>query len=321
MTRHRPHLTIPFLALLLAACGAHARFEIIRPALFDASPYGNTYTVAPVGGVDARAAYRVQSSLEQRIVHSLNPSIRLLVAGGGVIVGADVVDHSYREDLTNRADTCYRSESYRDAYGRVQTRSVPYTCYHYTRTGYAHSAIRFTLTIASTGQVIFDRTYEGSDSVSTSAINAAPPGIDSDRMLFALVDGAVDDFARVILPWRDTVEVAFTDCGGGEGCDEAFRAIQQNDLRTAEAIYTRILGPYDDATAVPSGEDAEIVAETLFNRGVVRAYTGSFELGIADIQRALSIQPNHDDWRAELAQIEALAAEQDQLRQQIEGSH
>jgi tetratricopeptide (TPR) repeat protein len=171
----------------------------------------------------------------------------------------------------------------------------------------------------ASGGLIYDRVYEGTDSASTSELNRAPLPIDGNAMLLALVDRAVNNFARVILPWPDSVEVEFTDCGGGEGCDEAFRALQRNDLQTAEAIYTRILGPYENVSTVPDEEDAEIVAETLFNRGVVRAYTGSYELGIADIQRALAIQPNHDDWRVELARIEALAAEQDQLRQQIEG--
>lgn len=306
-------------ALAGAGCGGpRARFEIVRPALLDASPYGNTFSVAPVTGVDARAAAYVQAQLERRIAASLNPSIRLLPTGGGVVVGAQVLAHDYREEVVPSTGTCYRNESYRAANGRTETRQIPYTCTRFTRNGYARSEIRFTIMLAS-GGLIYDRVYEGTDSASTSELNRAPLPIDGNAMLLALVDRAVNNFARVILPWPDSVEVEFTDCGGGEGCDEAFRALQRNDLQTAEAIYTRILGPYENVSTVPDEEDAEIVAETLFNRGVVRAYTGSYELGIADIQRALAIQPNHDDWRVELARIEALAAEQDQLRQQIEG--
>jgi hypothetical protein len=306
--------------LALSACGARARFEIVRPALLDASPFGNTFTVQPIGGVDPGAAYRIQALLEQRIAASLNPSIRLLPGGGGVIVGGVVLDHSYSESISTARATCYRNETYYDANGRQQTRSVPYDCVTTTRTGVAHSAIRFSVQIASTGQLIVDRIYEDSRQDSTSATNGMPAGINAGYMLDTLIQNAVDEFARVILPWPDTVEVAFSDCGGADGCDEAWELVRHNDLTAAETIYTRILGPYDAAGTVPDEGDAEIVADTLFNRGVVRAYTGSYELGMADIQRALTIRPQEDSWRDELVQIEALATEQDSLRQQVEGA-
>jgi hypothetical protein len=301
----------------LTACGSRARFEIVRPALLDASQVGNTFSVRPFNGVDPRASYYVQSELQRRITQSLNPAIQLLAAGGGIVVGGDIIDHSYREDMSSSWTTCYRSESYRDANGRYQTRQVPYNCQQITRTGYAHSQIRFTVAVGTSGQIVFDRMYENSDSASTNATNGTPAGIDGLGMLQRLVDAEIAEFSRVILPWPDSVVVAFTDCGGGEHCDDAFRRIQASDLAGAEAIYTQILGPYDDASVQVNPDDTDIVARTLFNRGIVRAYSGSYELGMADINRGLTIEPDHDDWRRELAQIEVLAQEQDQLRSQM----
>lgn len=312
-----PALSVAAASFVTACGGARARFEIVRPALLDASPYGNTFTVQPFDGVDRGAAYRAQAQIEQRIAHSLNPSIQLLTAGGGVIVSGTVLEHSYAEQTSSTQQTCQRTESYRDATGRTQTRSVPYPCVQIMRIGRARSAIRFSIALASTGQVIFDRVYEQADSAQTSAVDAPPPPIDGAGMLTRLLDDSVEQFARVILPWPDTVEVAFTDCGGAEGCDEAFRLVTANDLRGAEALYTRILGPYDDPALAPSEQDADIVAETLFNRGIVRAYTGSYELGLQDLERALAIRPDEESWRAEFAQIEALAEESDRLRSQI----
>lgn len=308
-----------FAVLALSACGARARFEIVRPALLDASPFGNTFTVQPLSGVDPGAAYRVQALLEQRIQSSLNPSIRMMAGGGGVIVGGQILDHSYGETFQQQMQTCYRTEYYRDARGQSQSRSVPYQCMQVTRTGTAHSAIRLTVMIASSGQLIWDRVYEGSRQAQTSATNGTPAGIDAGSMLTDLVDTAVAEFSPVILPWPDQVEVPFTDCGRADGCDRAWAAVQASDLPGAEAIYTQILGPYDTtATTTVDEEDNEIVADTLFNRGIVRAYSGSYELGIADLQRAIAIRPQESDWARELATIEALAAEYDALRQQVE---
>lgn len=318
-SRLRSSLLLAALALALGACGSRARFEIVRPALLDASAFGNTFEVQPFGGVDGTAAYRVQALLQQRVGTSLNPSIQLLAGGGGVIVGGQILDHSYGESFSSSRATCYRTEYYNDSNGRRQSRSVPYECTQVTRTGIAHSAIRITVAIASTGQVVWDRVYEGSRQAETSATNGTPRGIDGGSMLAELVDVAVADFAPVILPWPDQVVVAFSDCGHAEGCDAAWQLVQRSDLTGAEALYTQILGPYDQATGAVDPEDTEIVADTLFNRGIVRAYSGSYELGIADIERALSIRPQESEWAQELARIETLAGEYDQLRQQIEG--
>jgi hypothetical protein len=304
--------------LALTACGSRARFQITRPAMLDASPFGNTFEVQPFGGVDPRIGYYIQSQLQQRVTNSLNPAIRLMAGGGGVIVAGQVLDHSYREDFTSQRDTCYRSESYRDSAGRYQTRQVPYQCTRVTRHGFAHSAIRFTIMIAQSRMIVYDRVIENQDQAQTTATNGTPPGIDGSGMLGGMVDTAVESFARVILPWPDEVEVAFTDCGGGEGCDRAWQQIQAGNLPGAEQIYTQILGPYADPAAPVNPDDTDIVSDTLFNRGVVRAYSGSYELGIADIERALQVEPNHDDWRVELQNIQVLAAEQDQLRSQMQ---
>jgi hypothetical protein len=309
------------LALLaLVACGSRARFQIVRPAMFDASPYGNTFSVQPFAGVEPTAAYRAQTMIEQRVQTSLNPSIQLLAGGGGVIISGVLMDYSYSEGFNEQYETCYRTEYYRDGAGRQQSRQIPYSCVRVTRTGMAHSALRLIVSIAQTGQVVWDRTYEDSQQRSTSAVNGTPANIDGGGLLAAMMDAAVEEFSRVILPWPDSVTVSFSDCGHADGCDQAWDLVRANDLPGAEAIYTRILGPYDDANSTPSEDDLEIVADTLFNRGVVRAYSGSYELGLADIQRALSIRAEEDGWRSELSRIEALAAEQDQLRQQVQGA-
>ncbi len=286
--------------------------------MFDASPYGNTFTVTPITGVDPNAAYRVQAQLEQRIAQSLNPAIQL-VPQGGVYVGGEVLAYSYQEQVLTSSETCTRSETYRDSQGRSQSRTVSYHCTRLTRMGDARIALRFYVTLAQTGQVVFDRVYEDGDQRQTTSVDTQPGYIDGGYLLSRMLDEIVDQFAHVILPWPDGVVVAFTGCGGADGCGEAFDRIRANDLAAAEAIYTRILGPYDaSAGAAVDPEDVDIVAETLFNRGIVRAYTGSYELGMADLQRAIELKPDQDRWRVELARIETLAAEQDQLRQQIE---
>lgn len=306
------------LFVISAGCASRARFEIVRPALLDASQVGNTFTVQPFGGVDQSVSYQIQAMLEQRIATSLNPAIQLLAGGGGgLIVTGDVIEHSYHEDFQSVHQSCSRSVSYRDAAGRTQYRTEYYPCIQTTRYGTARSAVRFVVMVASTGQVVFDRTYQDSSQTSTTATNGQPAPINGRGMLDQMVNGWVAQFARVILPWPDSVVVAFTGCGGADSCGQAFDLVRANDLAGAEAVYTQILGAYSEASTTIDPDDRDIVAETLFNRGIVRSYSGSYELGMQDLQRALEIRPDERNWRVELTNIESLAAEQDALRQQM----
>ncbi len=234
-----------------------------------------------------------------------------------MIVTGDVIEHSYQEEFQSSEQTCSRSVSYVDGNGRTQTRTENYRCVQTTRYGNARSAVRFVVMVASTGQVVFDRTYQDASSAQTSATNGHPGPIDGRSMLDRMVNTWVAQFSQVILPWPDTVEVAFTGCGGADGCGEAFDMVRGGNLAGAEARYTAILGPYSDNSATVDPDDANIVAETLFNRGIIRSYTGSYELGMQDLQRALEIRPDERRWRNELANIETLATEQDTLRQQM----
>ncbi len=311
-------LAIASLALALAAagCGSSARFQVVRPALLDASPFGNTFTVSAFGGRYPDASYEVQRLLQQHITTSLNPSIRLLGQGGGVFVTGEVLAYDYGEQMSRDARTCTRTQRYQDAQGRWQTRNENYACTQYTRTGSARVVVRFVVQIASTGQWVYDQTYEDSDSVVTSATDQEPARIDPRAMLSNLDAGLVAGMARRIKPWEESV---FTDCAGAEGCDAAFRRVQASDLFGAEQIYTQILGPYSEPIAVPE-DDADIVSQTLYNRGVVRAYSGSYELALADLQRACDMRPDRPEWRDMLAEVERTAEESDRLRQQIEGA-
>lgn len=307
-------------SLALVACGSSARFQVTRPALLDASPFGNSFSVMPFGGGYPSASIQVQRDLQQRIANSLNPSITLQGQGGGIVIAGEVLANDYGEQLTENRRTCTRSVSYRDSSGQQRTRSESYACTTYTRTGTARVMIRFVVQVASTGQWVYDRTFDDSRSASTSATNQMPGGIDGGGMLADLNARIVADFARVILPWSETVVVRFTGCGGADRCGEAIDYVHASQLFEAERIYTEILGPYDSPDQQVTEEDLDIVSETLYNRGVVRAYSGSYELALQDLQRAIQLRPDHDEWNDMLQEVERTAEEGDRLRQQIEGT-
>lgn len=334
------HLRSVFALLLMTfgalGCAHHVRFTVVRPAMLDASEAGNTFDVRLRGGRPDAVA-DIENQLRDRFARSLNPSIRLIGQGGAVLVTGAVMRHDATNEVYAEATTCTRSVPYRDPRtGNMTSRSENYPCTIYYRNGTANLDVNFQIVLTGSNRVIFERTYSRSTSDRTSGnsvpgyaasgpvyegsipYGAQPPPLDFERWFANMRGQVVAEFARVVLPWEDEVTVEFTDCGSAEGCDEAIERIEAGDLAGAEAIYTGILHGYDNPALAVAPEDLEIVYDTLFNRGIVRAYLGSFELALEDLNRAVELAPGEALFQQELANIDALAEESDVLRRQME---
>lgn len=315
-------LTVAALTLiaLTYGCPSRARFRVVHPAMLNATPYGNSFTVGQVDGhgVWSYAAQQVRADLEQRIVNSLNASVRLMPGGGGLTVAADIMDNEYTEEVRSAPATCSRTvQTGTDAQGRAIYGTQQYACTYYTRYGRMQARVRYQVIATSSGQVLVDRSYTRSAQPEVRGeADRPPPPIDSVQLLLEADLSTVEEFARIILPWPEEVVVQFTGCGGGEGCDDALRLVRAGDLEGADAIYTRILGSYDDPGVEVVPDDEDLVAQTLYNRGVVRGYAGHYVLSLGDLQRACELEPGEGDWRARFDDIQRLAADQEALESQ-----
>jgi hypothetical protein len=324
------------LTLLLAGCAHHVSFTVVRPAMLDASEAGNTFDVRMRGGRPDAVA-DIEGQLRQRFERSLNPSIRLIGQGGAVLVTGDVLRHDATSEMLAEATSCTRNVPYRDPRtGAMLTRAESYPCTTFYRMGTATLEVRFQVVLAASGRVVFDRVYprSTSDRVAGGSVpghvasgpvyegmvpyGARPPELSFEGWFADARFEVVNEFARVVLPYEDEVTVEFTDCGSAEGCDEALQLLSDGDLAGAERVYTEILRGYDNPSLAVAPEDTEIVADTLFNRGIVRAYLGSFELALEDLSRAVELAPGEDLFVRERANIDALAEEADALRRQME---
>lgn len=323
-------------ALALVGCAHHVRFDVVRPAMLDASEAGNTFDVSMRSGRPDAVA-DIEGQLRDRFARSLNPSIRLIGQGAAVLVTGDVMRHDATSETIAEATSCTRSVPYRDPRtGNMTTRSESYPCTTYHRNGTAVVEVRFSIVLVGSNRTIFERAYSRSTSdratggtvpghVASGPVyegsipyGAQPPMLNFEGWFANARYDIVEEFARIVLPYEDEVDVEFTDCGSAEGCDEAIAALEGGDLEGAERIYTEILRGYDNPVIAVAPEDMEIVADTLFNRGIVRAYLGSFEIALEDLNRAVELAPEEDLFRRELANIDALAEESDRLRRQIE---
>lgn len=308
-----------------SGCARTATFAVTRPAMLNAAAVGNTMSVggiaAPSGQPqDLQAAAEISADLTGRISHSLNPSIRLVANGGGVLVTGAVLGNQYGENIEQNAGTCTRNVP---AYvnGRQTTRVESYACTTIRRIGTASARLQFQVTHGTSNESLFDRTYEDSATTVTTGVVSPyerrdPPHIDGGGMLHNLRANLVDHFARVILPWQESVTVAFEDCDGDERCRQGYDLVQAGNLAGAEPLFTQVIGPYQNAAMpVPPGE-AEKIGEAFYNRGLTRAYQGQYTRAVADLTRALALRPDETDWQQELQSAQRMAQDQEALRQQ-----
>lgn len=308
-----------------AGCARTATFAVTRPAMLNAAAVGNTMQVRPVQAatgmpMDFQAAAEITADLQGRITNSLNPSIRLVASNGGVVITGTLINNVYGEEIQRSEGTCTRSVPYY-AQGRTQYRVETYACTNLTRIGTAQATIQFQVLHGTSGEAIFDQTYQDTArNTTTGRISAyeraEPPPIDGLGMLHAVRANLTDQFARVILPWRENVTVEFEDCDGEARCRQGFEMVQHGNLSGAEPLFTAVIGQFSNpGVPVPPGQ-AERIGEAFYNRGITRSYMGNYARAVADLTRAIQLRPDESDWQQELQNAQRMARDQESLRQQ-----
>lgn len=308
-----------------SGCSRAATFAVTRPAMLNAAAVGNTMSVGGVAAPsgmpqDMQAAAEIVSDLTGRISHSLNPSIRLMASGGGVVITGAVLGNQYAENFEQNPGTCTRTVS---AYvnGRPSSRVESYACTNLRRVGTASARLQFQVTHGQDGTVLFDRTYDDTATTATTGVISPyerrdPPPIDGGGMLHNLRANLTDHFARVILPWQEQVTVVFEDCDGDARCRQGYDLVRAHNLAGAEPLFTAVIGQYQNAAMpVPPGE-AEKIGEAFYNRGLVRSYLGQYARAVADLTRAIALRPDESDWQQELQSAQRMSQDQEALRQQ-----
>ncbi|MFO0559099.1 MAG: hypothetical protein U0269_13880 [Polyangiales bacterium] len=296
------------------ACYRTAQLDVVRPALINAAPFGNSYEVRPSEG-DVQAGEQIRSGLRARIVASLNRGITLVEANGGLAVQANIRRLEYAEHDARTEARCSHSET---VDGQQVQREHP--CTNIARTGELQAQVEFRVIVSATQHVLFSRTYESARSTVVRGREGPYP---ADRVALSVIDPrplraqAIDDvvasFAPVILPWMDTVELNFEGCDGDARCTRAYELVQQRNLEGAEQLVTQVAGA--DGAQIPQGQRVR-VGEALYNRAMIRMLRGVYGGAFIDLQRAIELVPDREGFRQRSRQLEQLARDQDSLREQ-----
>jgi hypothetical protein len=305
-------LTVAGLCLSLGTgCANTVHFNITRAAMINLAPAGNTVSVgaiAPKGNPEAAAD--VTADIQYRVSHSLNPSIRLLASGGGVIVDGSVDADGYAEHTETVSATCSRTvDDGVDANGTPQSHSESYDCSYDVTVGVATSQLSLRIVSGSGGRVILAQTYTQSD----SATNPNAAGV--AQLRHNVRDAAVGDFARTILPYDEVVTERFKDCDGDSRCKRGFHLVSSGDLEGAEALFSQVIGGFDTGSVVP-GKRTKEIGEAFYDRGVTRVYLGRYAEAVADMEKAIQLQPQRKKWPQEVVSFKIMARDRQALHDQ-----
>ena len=306
-------------SVALASLGAQgcyrtAQLDVVRPASLNAAPYGNNFEVLPIEG-DPSAGERIRAALRQRIAESLNRAITLSETGGAIAIQGAIRQLEMHVNDERASATCSHTE-------RVNGRDVSrqHACTNITRTATLSAQVELRVYVANNQQVLFTRTYDATETTRVRGREGpyradfiALANIDPIPLRDAALDEIVERFARVILPWRDTVELNFEGCDGDARCAQAYDRVRQRDLAGAEQLVTQVIG----AEGAPVAAQQRVrVGEAFYNRAMVRLIRGAYGGAYIDLQHAIQLLPDREGFRARYQQLEQLARDQDAMRQQ-----
>jgi hypothetical protein len=315
--RHIPPSTLAAAAALVmtlgTGCAARTvEFDVTRPAMINLQPLGTTMRVGTIeANGQAEAAADVAGELQNRIAHSLNPSVRLQGEGAAVEIDGAILGSGYSVQSETVSQTCSRTvDDGTDPSGIARSHDETYDCSSTQDVGTGQSTIQLRIR-AGTGdrRVLFTQVYVRSGKV------GSPSAKDQAKLMHDLRAATVEEFARVILPWKDKVSERFKDCDGDSRCKKGLDRVKEGDLPGAEALFTQVIGAYEAGGAV-SEKQSKQIGEAFYDRGVTRAHQGRYTEAIADLLRAIGLQPKRAKWPQEVASVQQLEKDEQALRAQ-----
>lgn len=281
-------------ALIGGACRPTATFVVTRPGHLELRDHGRTLTIQPFDGPE-QIATAVVDELRRRARAADDRLVRYVRSGAGLIVHGEVVDASYQEHLERRRQPCSRVGGYDDLY-----REPAYSCYRLVRRGRAHLAIRIVATETDTGRQVLDTTLEDEMVDEAEGAHGSPPLIDGAILLTQLREDLTDRIARLLLPWRERVSVAFSRCGPAQHlCElgvEALRQSQNEDALDAFGAARRQLAADEDTRT-------RHLAAVWRNLGLARGYSGDFDGAEQALRHALEHEPEDEQIQADLDEL------------------
>lgn len=321
-------LALPLILLLAGAgCASTVRVARTRPAEVNLASYRKV-AVGHIGGPEGHSiANRLTQALlesnrfevldREHLAHILRE--RRLSASGEfrsdeaarigrmAVTDAMIFGHvnrrEYRQTRSRREETCSRD-------------NIRYACTEYIVNGQWDTEVAVNVVDSATGRILAAKTLRASRSRSASSHSRWPKRPwDARSMAFALDQEIVEKFMRTITPYTVWERARLYTDGDLPKLELGVRYSQRGDWENAIRQFRSAC-----ARAESGGEIApRTKARAYYDLGVALGYSGRYDEGIREIEKANRIAPE-DPFYAEIRKIERFRQDTERMIMQEEES-
>lgn len=219
--------------------------------------------------------------------------------GASVLLVGDMVAYDYDESVTSSRNTCTKGKNKKAL------------CVDYTRVASAHVSVALKVIDAESGRVLAARTLESKDGKSTTNRDSEPSPFNAKaEMLGTCTRNVADTFAAVIAPHvvQDTVELLD---------DGDLPELERGNNMAKIGEWPKAIAEYNAAIARFPGDISNgDQAKAFYNLGVALGYSGDYDSGIDNLQRAYGLDAQ-DLTAQQITKVKAFKADSAELAKQV----
>ncbi len=281
-------LAISAFMSLATACGTSTvQMVVVRPAMINARPYGDTVSVlgfqSPMPFLQG-AAEALRMDVEQRIVASPGGVVRLMQGPAGLQVSGSLLEHGVTSFVHDRPAQC--TDNVTVVQNGVKTQqSVTRNCV-YRRIDWRVRVVAHVRVSTAQGQLIYLRSHMAEESgVTSEQVDIEPSLPYLEGKLSMLRARVAEQIAAVVAPHRDRVDVVFFDCE-----EPAKQACAAGVQQFAASQYDQAEGAFTDAIGRLGNSKPADQAEAYWNRGLVYQFSRRFDQAMADFRKSCELE-------------------------------
>ncbi|WP_435549356.1 CsgG/HfaB family protein [Desulfobacterium sp. N47] len=222
--------------------------------------------------------------------------------GSSALIFGNITRHNYDQKSKTNESTCYNANKQK------------YTCYTYYIDGIWNLNTQFKVVDTSTGKILATKAIK-SDANKSVSEEGKRPSIDWDRdtVFEGLYKKTVDDFMRMIAPYRVIESVTIFEDGSLPDLENGRKFAERGDWNLAVERFKSACNTADSNPEIKP----KWRARAHYNLGIALGYSGmDYKQALDELQKAQNFYPGDDECINAIGKINEFQADERKLKEQ-----